>query len=99
MKLTYRGVSYEYHPKKITTTEVNCTGKYRGLNCGLGSGYVLLAGQDKVNLKYRGISYGIADSGYDSGADSGYDSGSGRPPIWEGTKLLKSPVVNQQSVG
>ncbi|NEO48134.1 MAG: DUF4278 domain-containing protein [Moorea sp. SIO4A3] len=86
MKLTYRGLSYEYHPKKIASTEVNCTGKYRGLNCGLGSGYVLVTGQRKVNLlKYRGISYGIADLGYDFNPS--------RPPILDETKLLKPTVA------
>ncbi|NEQ60140.1 MAG: DUF4278 domain-containing protein, partial [Moorea sp. SIO4A1] len=60
MKLTYRGVSYEYHPKKITTTEVNCTGKYRGLNCGLGSG------QGYFILNVIGIWYNAAQTPFNA---------------------------------
>ncbi len=57
MKLYYRGVSYQYHPCKVSTTAVDFVGKYRGLNYRLGSAHGLPLVQDKVNLKYRGVSY------------------------------------------
>ncbi|NEP48085.1 MAG: DUF4278 domain-containing protein [Moorea sp. SIO3C2] len=57
MKLSYRGVSYQYHPCEVSTTAVDFAGKYRGLNYRLGSAHPLPIGQNKVNLKYRGVSY------------------------------------------
>ncbi|NEN95282.1 MAG: DUF4278 domain-containing protein [Moorea sp. SIO3I7] len=57
MKLSYRGVSYQYYPCTVSTTAVDLIGKYRGLNCRLGSAHPLPIGQHKVNLKYRGVSY------------------------------------------
>ncbi|NEO60519.1 MAG: DUF4278 domain-containing protein [Moorea sp. SIO4G2] len=57
MKLSYRGVSYQYHPCEVSTTAVDLTGKYRGVNYRLGSAHPIPLVQDKVNLKYRGVSY------------------------------------------
>ncbi|NEP31832.1 MULTISPECIES: DUF4278 domain-containing protein [unclassified Moorena] len=57
MKLSYRGVSYQHHPCEVSTTAVDFAGKYRGLNYRLGSAHPLTLVQDKVNLKYRGVSY------------------------------------------
>lgn len=57
MKLSYRGVSYQYHPCEVSTTAVGLTGKYRGVNYRLGNVHPLPIGQHNVNLKYRGVSY------------------------------------------
>jgi hypothetical protein len=61
MKLTYRGVSYEYTPPTIETTEGELAGKYRGLDwrfCNLKKAPVQ---QATVELMYRGVAYGSAE--------------------------------------
>jgi hypothetical protein len=57
MKLTYRGVSYDYNPPVVETTDGNIGGKYRGLDWrfrNLKKPFVL---QPPVNLTYRGVAY------------------------------------------
>jgi hypothetical protein len=57
MKLSYRGISYEYNPPKVKTTQSGVAGKYRGLDWrfrNLDKPPVL---QPSVNLKYRGVAY------------------------------------------
>lgn len=59
MKLTYRGVSYDYNPPKVEAAQGNVGGKYRGLDWrfrNLKKPPVLIP---TVNLKYRGVSYQI----------------------------------------
>lgn len=59
MKLSYRGVSYDYNPAKVETTEAPIAGKYRGLDWrfrNLKKPPMLVP---TVNLKYRGVSYQI----------------------------------------
>ena len=60
MKLSYRGISYEYNPPKVKTTQSGVPGKYRGLDWrfrNLKESPVL---QPSVNLKYRGVTYQTA---------------------------------------
>ena len=60
MKLSYRGISYEYNPLKVTTTQSGVAGKYRGLDWrfrNLDKSPVL---QPSANLKYRGVAYQTA---------------------------------------
>jgi hypothetical protein len=57
MKLTYRGVTYEYNPPVVETTAGAVAGKYRGLDWRfrkLNKPPVL---QPRFNLTYRGIKY------------------------------------------
>jgi len=57
MKLTYRGVSYEYNPQTVETTTAQVGGKYRGLDWrfrNLKNPPVL---QPVANLTYRGVTY------------------------------------------
>lgn len=57
MKLTYRGVSYDYNPPVVETTDANIGGKYRGLDWrfrNLKKPFVL---QPPVKLTYRGVAY------------------------------------------
>ena len=57
MKLNYRGVSYEYNPPVIETSEAKVGGKYRGLDWrfrNLKKSPVL---QPSANLTYRGVAY------------------------------------------
>ena len=57
MKLTYRGVSYNYEPSFVETKEVELVGKYRGLDWrfrNLKKPPVLLP---TANLTYRGVAY------------------------------------------
>ncbi|PSF37735.1 hypothetical protein C7H19_09310 [Aphanothece hegewaldii CCALA 016] len=57
MKLTYRGVSYDYNPPVVETTDGNIGGKYRGLDWrfrNLKKPFVI---QPIVKLTYRGVPY------------------------------------------
>lgn len=57
MKLSYRGVSYDYNPPKVETTEGQIGGKYRGLDWRFRNLKKPPVLQPTVNLKYRGVSY------------------------------------------
>jgi len=60
MKLSYRGISYEYNPPEVKTTQSGVAGKYRGLDWrfrNLDKPPVL---QPSANLKYRGVTYQTA---------------------------------------
>jgi hypothetical protein len=57
MKLSYRGVSYEYNPPKVETTQGTVGGKYRGLDWRFRNLKKPPVLQPTVNLKYRGVSY------------------------------------------
>lgn len=57
MKLTYRGVSYEYTPPTVEMTEGELVGQYRGLDwrfCNLKKAPVH---QPTLDLMYRGVAY------------------------------------------
>lgn len=57
MKITYRGVSYDYTPPTVAVQEGNVAGKFRGLDWrfhNLKKSPVL---QPPVNLTYRGVAY------------------------------------------
>ena len=57
MKITYRGVSYDYNPPTVAVKESNVAGKFRGLDWrfhNLEKSPVL---QPPVNLTYRGVAY------------------------------------------
>lgn len=57
MKLSYRGVSYEYNPPKVETTPGATSGKYRGLDWRFRNLKKPPVLQPTVNLTYRGVSY------------------------------------------
>lgn len=57
MKLTYRGVSYDYNPPVVETTDGNIGGKYRGLDWRFRNLKKPFVVQPPVNLTYRGVSY------------------------------------------
>ncbi|HEY9601865.1 MAG TPA: DUF4278 domain-containing protein [Allocoleopsis sp.] len=57
MKLSYRGVSYEYNPPKVEATPGSAGGKYRGLDWRFRNLKKPPVLQPTVNLKYRGVSY------------------------------------------
>jgi len=62
MKLSYRGISYEYNPPEVKTAQSGAAGKYRGLDWrfrNLNKSPVL---QPSANLKYRGVAYQTAGS-------------------------------------
>ncbi|MGB3532278.1 MAG: DUF4278 domain-containing protein [Microcoleaceae cyanobacterium] len=57
MKLTYRGIEYNYNPPQVETTVGRKAGKYRGKDwrfCNLKKSPVL---QPTHNLTYRGVKY------------------------------------------
>ena len=57
MKLTYRGISYEYNPPAVAVKEGQITGKFRGLDWRFHNLEKPLVLQPPVNLTYRGVAY------------------------------------------
>jgi hypothetical protein len=56
MKLTYRGVSYQYTPP-VATNETEVAGKYRGLDWRFRNLEKPPVLQPRANLTYRGVTY------------------------------------------
>jgi hypothetical protein len=59
MKLSYRGISYEYTPLTFETTEGKVGGKYRGIEWRLRKPKNFNALQLSPRLKYRRVDCGI----------------------------------------
>lgn len=57
MKLTYRGVSYEYNPPVVEVEQGEVAGKFRGLDWRFHNLKKPLLLQPPVNLTYRGVAY------------------------------------------
>lgn len=57
MKLSYRGVGYDYNPPTLEVTEGEILGKYRGANWRCRTMNELPTPQPASNLTYRGVSY------------------------------------------
>lgn len=57
MKLTYRGVSYEYNPPVVEIEESNVGGQYRGLDWRFRNAKRVLVLDSDLDLKYRGVAY------------------------------------------
>ncbi len=57
MKLTYRGVSYEYNPPVVEMGEETIVGKYRGLDWRFRNPKRVLVLDSNLDLKYRGAAY------------------------------------------
>lgn len=57
MKLTYRGVTYDYNPTVIETVEGEVGGQYRGLDWRFRNLKKPPMLQPSVNLTYRGVAY------------------------------------------
>jgi hypothetical protein len=57
MKLSYRGVEYDYNPPVVETTEDVVGGKYRGLDWRFRNMKKPPMLQPRVNLTYRGVRY------------------------------------------
>ncbi|MBW4647584.1 MAG: DUF4278 domain-containing protein [Kastovskya adunca ATA6-11-RM4] len=60
MKLSYRGISYDYNPPKVEATESKTVGKYRGLDWRFRNLKKPFVQQATVDLKYRGAAYQAA---------------------------------------
>ncbi|MBE9128991.1 MULTISPECIES: DUF4278 domain-containing protein [unclassified Coleofasciculus] len=59
MKLTYRGVKYDYNPPTVETVERGVGGKYRGLDWRFRNLKKPPVLQPAADLKYRGVHYQI----------------------------------------
>ncbi len=57
MKISYRGVSYDYDPLVVETTVGAASGKYRGRDCRFRNLKKPPVLQQTVNLTYRGVKY------------------------------------------
>ena len=62
MKLTYRGVSYNYEPPPIDMMEGEVGGKYRGQPWTVSYPRHIPVPQPALSLKYRGVSYQTGDA-------------------------------------
>lgn len=57
MKLTYRGVTYDYNPPAVSTTPAPATGNYRGVDVRFRNPAKPLVLQPTLDLKYRNVAY------------------------------------------
>ncbi len=57
MKLCYRGISYEYNPPVVETSDKPTVGKYRGLDWRFRNPAKNPVHQTTLDLKYRGVAY------------------------------------------
>ena len=57
MKLSYRGVAYDYNPPAIDMVEGEIGGKYRGQSWRMEYPRHIPVPQPAVDLKYRGVAY------------------------------------------
>ena len=62
MQLNYRGVSYEYTPPAVETSQGEFSGRYRGLDWRFCSTPKHYTQQPNVDLIYRGVSYQATNS-------------------------------------
>lgn len=59
MKLTYRGVSYDYNPPKVEYGDRTQVGKYRGVDIRFRNPQKPLVLQPTLDLMYRGVAYTV----------------------------------------
>jgi hypothetical protein len=57
MKITYRGVSYEYNPPAVEYGDLSQSGKYRGLDIRFRNPKKVPVLQPTLDLLYRGVAY------------------------------------------
>ncbi|MFQ4135635.1 DUF4278 domain-containing protein [Nodosilinea sp. PGN35] len=57
MKLTYRGVSYDYTPPAVETNLTDEVGKFRGVDIRFRTGKKAPVQQPTLDLVYRGVTY------------------------------------------
>ncbi|MEO0489835.1 MAG: DUF4278 domain-containing protein [Cyanobacteria bacterium P01_A01_bin.123] len=57
MKLTYRGITYDYNPPAVATVEDNATGTYRGVDIRFRNVKKNAVHQPTLDLIYRGVAY------------------------------------------
>lgn len=57
MKITYRGISYDYNPPTVAVEEGATAGKFRGLDWRFHNQKKAPVLQPPVNLTYRGVAY------------------------------------------
>ncbi|MEM6350280.1 MAG: DUF4278 domain-containing protein [Cyanobacteria bacterium P01_D01_bin.14] len=60
MKLTYRGIDYDYVPTVVGTRDTGLTGKYRGADVHFKAADPVPYGYS-ANLKYRGVAYTVGE--------------------------------------
>jgi hypothetical protein len=60
MKLTYRGVSYEYNPPTVELQAVDEVGKFRGVDIRFRTVKKAPVQQATLDLVYRGVAYSTA---------------------------------------
>ncbi|MBP0021814.1 MAG: DUF4278 domain-containing protein [Cyanobacteria bacterium SBLK] len=57
MKLTYRGVTYDYNPTNVKSIDTEVGGKYRGLEWRFRNRKAPTAQKATLDLVYRGVAY------------------------------------------
>ncbi|MBZ8180902.1 MAG: DUF4278 domain-containing protein [Oscillatoria sp. PMC 1051.18] len=71
MKLTYRGVNYDYNPTFVETSEGKVGGKYRGMDWRFRNLKKPPVIQPTKNLTYRGVSYQVGQTSSDKSVKVG----------------------------
>jgi len=57
MKLTYRGISYDYTPPVVESSVTDEAGKFRGVDIRFRTGKKVPVQQSNLDLIYRGVAY------------------------------------------
>ncbi len=110
MKLTYRGVEYDYNPPVLETTLSETTGQYRGQTSHYAYVRHLPIPQPAERLTYRGVAYQTTRTGEIQQLDdrtaskialanlAGKLKGSSSAAQARRTLLKESTVLHQQSI-
>ncbi len=92
MKLSYRGVSYDYNPPTVETTDGEVGGKYRGLDWRFRNMKKPPMLQPIVNLKYRGVSFQAGGSSLTNNTESE------KTPVLSTADKARSLMLNQHRI-
>ena len=90
MKLTYRGITYDYNPPEVETTLGEVGGKYRGLDWRFRNMKKPPVLQPRVNLKYRGVHYQTG------GTTAPQNTEPTKTPVLSTQDKARSLMLNQQ---
>ncbi|MGQ4649365.1 DUF4278 domain-containing protein [Lyngbya aestuarii] len=90
MKLSYRGVSYDYNPPELALAHKTSFGKYRGLDWRFRNREEPPVLQPSVNLKYRGVSYRTPGSMTEENAEAA------KIPSWSIQDKARSLMLDRQ---
>jgi hypothetical protein len=99
MKLTYRGVAYDYNPPQVAMEKGELAGRYRGLDWRFCNPTKVLVQQPTLDMVYRGVALnpGVAAQGVGMAQGAGMAQGVGVmvPPV-PSLDRARNLIVNHQ---